>query len=169
MEYRTELMRLIDKFSLEAVEEFKEAEGCIIRDSTFTSIIKKKDYDGHLRMLTSVKKKAQGLDPKAIKLPEDDENAIELKKAFEKSLMVFSSVCDGYIQMQTALKDKSVGEKVKYSQFKQLNDKVRDARKKLNDSMRDMDIIYSDFMEFHEDSGDDDFGGVEYRTYDSFK
>ena len=42
MEYRTELMRLIDSFNIQAVEEFKEAENRIVLDSKFRTIMKKK-------------------------------------------------------------------------------------------------------------------------------
>ena len=107
MDYRTELMRLIDRFNVGSVEEFKEAEALIVKDSKFASITKKKDYDGHIRILKKVKTNAQKLDPKAVKIPESDSETLELRKAFEKCLVIFSGVCDSYIQMQTALKDKA--------------------------------------------------------------
>ena len=72
MDYRTQLMRLIDKFNVESVEEFKEAENLIVRDSKFSSITKKKDYDGHMQILKRVKTKAQKLDPKSVQIPEED-------------------------------------------------------------------------------------------------
>ena len=42
MDYRTELLNMVNKFSIESVEEFKEAEMRIVRDSKFKSIRKKK-------------------------------------------------------------------------------------------------------------------------------
>ena len=58
MDYRTELLNMVNKFNIESVEEFKEAEMLIVRDSKFKSIRKKKDYDGHVQMLRKVKSKA---------------------------------------------------------------------------------------------------------------
>ena len=168
MDYRTQLIRLIDKFNVESVEEFKEAENLIVRDSKFSSITKKKDYDGHMQILKRVKTKAQKLDPKSVQIPEEDMETQELRRAFEKCLVIFSGVCDSYTQMQKALKDKSEGEKLKYSQFKQYNDRVRFARASLNEHMHELDILYSDFVEFSQDDEEEDFGGVEYKTYDSF-
>ena len=43
MNYRTELLKMIDKFNVESVEEFKEAENKIVADSKFRQITKKKD------------------------------------------------------------------------------------------------------------------------------
>lgn len=168
MDYRTELMRLIDRFNVGSVEEFKEAEALIVKDSKFKSITKKKDYDGHIRILKKVKTNAQKLDPKAVKIPENDSETSELRKAFEKCLVIFSGVCDSYIQMQTALNDKAAGVELKYSQFKQINQKVRFARASLNENLHEMDVLYSDFIQYGEGNEEEDLGGVEYKTYDSF-
>lgn len=169
MDYRTHILKMIDKFNIESVEEFKEAEMRIVRDSKFTSIMKKKDYGGHIEMLKKVKNKAQRINPKAVVIPEEDVRTRELRKAFEKCLVVFSSVCDGYIQMQTALKEKSEGTDLKYGQYKEINDKVKAARASLNENMHEMDILYSDFVDFVESDDEEDLGGVEYKTYDSFR
>lgn len=42
MEYRKQLMKMIDKFTVRSVEEFKEAENKIIADSKFSRIRKKR-------------------------------------------------------------------------------------------------------------------------------
>ena len=105
MDYRTELLNMVNKFSIESVEEFKEAEMRIVRDSGFRSIRKKKDYGGHIAMLRKVKSKALRLDPKSVQIPEDDIDATYMSKSFEKCLLAFSAVCDGYVQMQIALKE----------------------------------------------------------------
>lgn len=168
MDYRTELLRMIDRFNVESVEEFKEAEGLIMKDSKFTSITKKKDYEGHIRMLKKVKNKARKIDPMSIKIPADDKVTADLRKAFEKCLVIFGGVCDSYIQMQSSLNDKSKGAELKYAQYKEINEKVRFAKKNLNDNMHEMDVLYSELVEFDEGDDEEDFGGIEYRTYDSF-
>ena len=83
MDYRTELLNMVNKFNIESVEEFKEAELRIARDSKFKSIRKKKDYDGHVQMLRKVKSKALRIDPKSVQMPESDIETVQLKKAFE--------------------------------------------------------------------------------------
>ncbi|MGN0702440.1 MAG: hypothetical protein ACI4KL_04595 [Lentihominibacter sp.] len=169
MEYRTELMRLIDSFNIEAVEEFKEAENRIVLDSRFRTIVKKKDYSGHIETLRRVKKSAQRIDPKTVDIPDGDKLASDIEAAFEKCLLTFSNVCDSYIKMQQALKDKAEKKReISYGEFKELNRKARDIRSRLNSEMHEMDILYSDLVEYVDDDTQEDFGGIEYRTYDSF-
>ena len=157
---------MVNKFNIESVEEFKEAEMRIVRDSRFSSIRKKKDYDGHIAMLRRVKNKALRIDPKSIQIPEDDIDATYMRKAFEKCLLTFSAVCDGYVQMQIALKEKSEGAKITYGQYKEINNKVKSARAKLNENLQEMDIIYADFTDYSYTDNSDDLAGVEYKTYD---
>lgn len=166
MDYRTELLNMVNKFNIESVEEFKEAELRIARDSKFKSIRKKKDYDGHVQMLRKVKSKALRIDPKSVQIPEDDIETNQLRKAFETCMLTFSAVCDGYIQMQLALKEKSEGAKVSYGQYKELNNKVRSARAKLNDCLDEVNILYSNFTDYSYEDNSDDLAGVEYKTYD---
>ena len=166
MDYRTELINMINKFNIESVEEFKEAELRIVRDSKFSRIRKKKDYDGHVRMLRMVKSKAMKLNPKAIKIPEDDPDTSELKKAFERCLPTFSGVCDSYVQMQLALKAKSEGGALSYGQYKEINSKAKQARARLNEAMQELDIMYSDYAEYSSMDDSEDLAGVAYKTYD---
>ena len=166
MDYRTELLNMINKFNIESVEEFKEAEMLIVRDSRFNSIRKKKDYDGHVRLLRKVKDKALRIDPKSVQIPEDDTETIQLRKEFERCLLTFSAVCDGYVQMQMALKEKSEGAKISYGQYKEINNKVRSARARLNEILNEMNILYSNYTEYTYEDNSDDLSGVEYKTYD---
>lgn len=166
MDYRTELLNMINKFNIESVEEFKEAEMLIVRDSKFKSIRKKKDYDGHVRLLRKVKSKAMRIDPKTVMIPDSDAETLQLRKEFEKCLLTFSAVCDGYVQMQLALKEKSEGAKISYGQYKEINNKVRAARSKLNDNLNELNILYSNYTEYSYEDNSDDLAGVEYKTYD---
>ena len=166
MDYRQELLNMINKFNIESVEEFKEAELLIAHDSRFKSIRKKKDYDGHIRMLKKVKSKALRIDPKSVQIPESDKETIELRKEFERCLVTFSAVCDGYVQLQMTLKDKSEGAKISYGQYKELNNKVRAARAKLNDNLDAVNILYADYTDYTYEDNSEDLQGVEYKTYD---
>lgn len=166
MDYRTELMNMINRFNIESVEEFKEAEMLIVKDSRFSRIRKKKDYDGHVAMLRKVKSKANKITPKSIKIPESDETTQNLRKAFERCLVTFSRVCDGYVQMQLALKAKSEGEPLSYGQYKEINNKVKHMRARLNEQMQEMDILYADYSEYSQMDDSEDLAGVAYKTYD---
>lgn len=161
---------MIDKFTVRSVEEFKEAENKIIADSKFSRIRKKKDYPGHIELLRNVKKKAQKINPKSIVIPDDDGQANELRYAFEKCLIAFSAVCDSYIRMEQILQDKAEGAKVSYGEYKDYHNKVKQSRADFNQRVHEMDILYSDLLEYSEDfSSSEDFGGIEYKTYDAIK
>ncbi len=168
MDYRTELLKMIDKFNVEAVEEFKEAENKIAIDSKFRQITKKKDYNGHIANLKSVKKRAQKIDPRTVKIPESDKVTTELRKAFEKCLVIFSGVCDSYVQLQSILKEKAEGAKINYADYKEFYNKVKFARGSFNDNVHEMDILYSELAAYLEDDKSEDYGDIEYKTYDSF-
>ena len=130
------------------------------------SIRKKKDYAGNIQMLKKVKSKALRIDPKSVSIPESDKETMQLRKEFEHCLVTFSAVCDGYVQMQLALKEKSEGAKISYGQYKEINNKVRSVRAKLNDNLDEMNILYSNYTDYSYEDTSDDLAGVEYKTYD---
>ncbi|MDO4176640.1 MAG: hypothetical protein Q4D99_04080 [Bacillota bacterium] len=170
MEHRTHLMKMIDKFSIQSVEELKEIENKIMVDSKFRTIAKKKDYLGHVEKIRKVKNRAQKINPKAVEIPDDDIQAANLLSAFEKCLLGFSAVCDNYIQMELILQDKAEGAKISYGDYKESFNKVKSSREEFNNQLRDMDILYSDLVEYAEDINDsEDFGGIQYKTYDDLK
>ena len=62
MDYKKQLVEKIEKFYVEIIEEFKEAELQIIADSNFRSIFKKKDYGKNISMLKNCKKQVLKID-----------------------------------------------------------------------------------------------------------
>ena len=166
MDYRTELVNMIERFNIQSLEEFKEAELLLMKDSRFSRITKKKDYDGHIRQLKQVKNNAKKINPKAVKIPESDTDTLALRQAFEKCLVSFSAVCDNYVRIQLALKAKSEGENITYSQYKELNDRLKKSRNRLNEEMHEMDILYTNYTDYFEGDNSEDLAGVEYKTYD---
>ncbi len=170
MDYRRDLIKLIDRFNIKSVEELREVEMRIIADSKFTMIIKKKDYNGHISNLRRIKQNTQKINPQKIPVPESDREAAELKSIFEKCIVIFNGVCDAYIQLMNALKVKSEKTaKVSFGEYKEINNKVKFAKENFNANMHDMDIMCTDFAEFNEDIEDETLTGVEYMTYDSIK
>ena len=145
MDYKKKLVDKIEMFYVDIVEEFKEAELQIMADSKFTSIFKKKDYDGNIRKLRLCKKQALAVNTDEKGIPEGDKIAREVVRDFEKCLMLFNNLCDSYIQLQLSQKKKAEKEPLKFSEYKEIFNKVQASRAALNDALHDLDIVYTDY------------------------
>ena len=104
MEYKKQLIKKIESFYVDVVEEFKEAELQIMADSKFRSIFKKKDYVGNIERLKLCKKSAQKIRTTDLQIPKTDKTAAEVVRVFESCIRKFNSLCDAYISLQEALK-----------------------------------------------------------------
>ncbi len=154
MDYKKQIIDKVESFYLDVVEEFKEAEMQIIRDSKFKMIFKKKNYDGNIDHLKKCKKMALAIDVDDIEIPADDRLARQVVKAFEKCLVHFNNLCDTHTRLQIGLKKKADGtEDLKFSAYKELFQKVQTARNSLNSALHEMDIVYTDFA-YDEDEDD---------------
>lgn len=146
MDYKKQIIDKVESFYLDVVEEFKEAEMQIIRDSKFKMIFKKKNYDGNIDHLKKCKKMALAIDVDDIDIPADDRLARQVVKAFEKCLVHFNNLCDTHTRLQIGLKKKADGtEDLKFSAYKELFQRVQTARNSLNSALHEMDIVYTDF------------------------
>ena len=145
MDYKKQLVEKIEKFYVEIIEEFKEAELQIIADSNFRSIFKKKDYGKNISMLKNCKKQVLKIDVSNIGIPKSDKEASEVVLRLERCIVNFRRLCDSYVQLQEALKRKSDKETVKYSEYKEIFNKVQEDRKNMNDSLHELDIVYTDY------------------------
>lgn len=151
MDYKTELISTVEKFYLDVVEEFKEAELKIMADSQFRSIFRKKDYAGNIERLRICKKEALKIDTRGIPISDKDEAASDITRQLDRCLAVFNNLCDAYIQLQTALKKKSEKEELKFSAYKEIFNKVKNLRGNLNSALHELDIIYTDYTYDEED------------------
>lgn len=146
MDYKKQIIERVESFYVDVVEEFKEAEKQVIADSKFKMIFKKKNYDGNIEHLRKCKKMALKIDVDDIAIPSDDKMARQVVKAFEKCLVHFNNMCDCHVRLQMGLKKKAEGtEKLKFSAYKELFQKVQTARNSLNSALHEMDILYTDF------------------------
>ena len=146
MDYKKQIIDKVESFYLDVVEEFKEAEMQIIRDSKFKMIFKKKNYDGNIEHLKKCKKNALNIDVNDIEIPADDRMARQVVKAFEKCLVHFNNLCDTHTRLQMGLKGKAENkEKLKFSDYKELFQKVQTARNSLNSALHEMDLVYTDY------------------------
>ena len=146
MDYKKQIIDKVESFYLDVVDEFKEAEMQIIKDSKFKMIFKKKNYDGNIEHLKRCKKMALNIDVDDIEIPADDRMARQVVKAFEKCLVHFNNLCDTHTRLQMGLKGKAENkEQMKFSDYKELFQKVQTARNSLNSALHEMDLIYTDF------------------------
>lgn len=146
MDYKKQIIDKVESFYLDVVEEFKEAEMQIIKDSKFKMIFKKKNYDGNIEHLKKCKKMALNIDVDDIEIPEDDRMARQVVKAFEKCLVHFNNLCDTHTRLQMGLKGKAENkEQLKFSDYKELFQKVQTARNSLNSALHEMDLVYTDY------------------------
>lgn len=156
MDYKKQLIDKIESFYVDVVEEFKEAELQIIADSKFSSIFKKKNYDGNIEHLKNCKKMALSIDVNDIVIPKEDQLAQQVVKAFERCLVMFNNLCDTHVRLQLALKKKANKEELKFSAYKELFQKVQTARNSINSALHEMDILYTDFA-YDEDEDDNSY------------
>ncbi|MBQ3185150.1 MAG: hypothetical protein IJB54_04140 [Firmicutes bacterium] len=146
MDYKKQIIDKVESFYLDVVEEFKEAEMQIIKDSKFKMIFKKKNYDGNIEHLKKCKKMALNIDVNDIEIPADDRMARQVVKAFEKCLVHFNNLCDTHTRLQMGLKGKAENkEQLKFSDYKELFQKVQTARNSLNSALHEMDLVYTDY------------------------
>jgi len=153
MKYRNKLVEKIEKFYIDVIEEFKEAELQIMADSKFSSIFRKKDYDGNIRKLRLCKAQALEIEVEKDDADVNEDNTGEVIKRFERCLLIFNKVCDSYIQLQLALKKKAEKKELKFSEYKEIFNKVQDAREQLNDALHELDMVYTDYA-YDEDDDD---------------
>lgn len=154
MDHKKQLIGKIESFYVDVVEEFKEAELQIAADSRFKSIFKKKDYDGHIGKLRACKKQCLDIDTGDLHIPKTDREAQEVEKRFQRCLVIFNALCDVYIQLQMALKKKAQKEELKYSEYRDIFQKVQASRASLNDALHQLDIVYTDYAY---EEGDDPY------------
>lgn len=138
------LVKIIDNFYINVVDDFKEAEGIIINDSKFSSMFRKKDYDRNIRKLRDCKKKCISINVDGIS---DDNDKVKerMLKDFERARYAFITVCDAHIQLQSNLKSKSEGAKIKYSEYKEFYNRLQKAKNDLNSQLHELDIDYTDY------------------------
>ncbi len=145
MEYKKQLIKKIESFYVDVVEEFKEAELQIMVDSKFRSIFKKKDYAGNIERLKLCKKSAQKIRTTDLQIPKTDKTAAEVVRVFESCIRKFNSLCDAYISLQEALKQKAAKQPLKYSEYNDIFKNMKEKREILNEELHELDIIYSDY------------------------
>ena len=145
MAYKEKLIKKVEMFYTDVIDEFKEAEMQIMVDSRFRRLFNKKDYKGHIEKLRNCKKTALAIDTRNLEYPSKDKITAKLVSSLERTIHVFINLCDEYIQLQILLDKKAQKEKIKYSEYKEGYNKISDYRKELNNNLHDLDILYTDY------------------------
>ena len=147
MEYKKRIIKTIDQFYVECVEEFKEAEIKIANDSKFRRIFQKKDYGSNIEVLRSCKKNTRELKFPTGDIAKGDEASKELIRVTEGCIRQFNRLCDSYIQMQLALQKKANGGNMPYGEYKQIYNRTQEDRVEMNARLQELDLLYTDYIE----------------------
>lgn len=160
MDYKQEIIEQINKLYFDSIEEFREAEARIANDSQFRKIFGKKNYGANIELLKRCKKIANDIVFPVDRIPEEDIDSQEIVKQGTEGIRAFNKLCDSYISMQTLLQKKADGEKISYKEFKLSYNDAKEKHNILNETLRDLDILYADYTE------EEDLSDVGYMTYD---
>ena len=147
MDYKKKVKTTVDKFYVECIEEFKEAELKIANDSRFRTIFRKKDYKGNIALLKNCQKQARSLRFPTGDIPGDDELTRNLVQQTQSSIQKFSRLCDSYVLLQSALQQKADGGPMPYKEYMQIYKKTQEDRVEMNRALQDLDLVYTEFIE----------------------
>lgn len=156
MEYKKRIIQVIDRFYVDCVEEFKEAELKIARDSKFRRIFRKKDYGSNIQILRDCRKRTGSLRFPMGDIPKEDQQTRDLIRQAEGAIRQFSRLCDAYVQMQISLQKKSEGEDVSYKDYREVYNRSQEERIAMNEQLAELDLLYTDYIE------DEDYDVYEY-------
>ena len=147
MDYKKKIKDVIDRFYIECVDEFKEAEIQIANDSKFRSMFRKKDYDGNIKTLREIKKRTHSVRFPTGDIQKGDTAAKELIKQTENCIRQLGKLCDAYVQLQTTLKRKSEGYKVSLAEYNEVYRRSQEQHVAANRELKELDILYTDYFD----------------------
>lgn len=147
MEYRKKIVENINRFYVECVEEFREAEQRIANDSKFRRIFQKKDYGANIELLRQCKKASRSIRFPTGDIAAGDGASKEIILHSEGCIRQFNKLCDAYIQLQLALKKKAEGADMSYKEYMEIYRMTQEHHAQMNRELHDLDILYADYTE----------------------
>lgn len=136
----------LEHFYGDIVEDYKAAQDKVMTESRVSSIFKKANYPSRIADFAKVKKSAIKLDIR--REVGKTELEIDLIDALNHSIEVLKIICDAQITMQQTLKSKASKErKVTMKEYSTVMSDVRNAHERLQKSLHNLDILYSDWLE----------------------
>jgi hypothetical protein len=147
MSDKEKLVRNIEIFYSEIIEEYKDISMAIRSEATPLAIFKKKNYQQHIDRLRKCKKDIARVNPKEISLDSSDEAGIRLKEAFEHALFMFNSLCDCQIQVQVALQNTAEKKGGKFSDCSMATKKMNEQNRETEEAFHQLDVRYADYLD----------------------
>jgi hypothetical protein len=141
------LIQNIEQFYSEAVEEYKEITLAIRAESTPMAIFRKKNYQQHIDKLKLLKKRMAALAPTGMKLDGKDRELTQLKQQFERALLMFATLCDHQIAVQTSLQNTANKKGGKFSESAEAVKKLNQYNKEVQGALHELDVCYADVLD----------------------
>lgn len=153
MDKARKVLNDIEHFMIDIFEKQKELDTAIYADSLPKSILKRKDYAGHIERYKELKNEALRIDTEKYDPDPADEELIELIVIFEEALAMYNLYCDRGIAVQDWLMRKAMKEKLKKSEYLEITRKQTSTAQNFAKIYNDLTVEYTDYLE-RLDSGD---------------
>lgn len=144
---RQGIIDAVESFYVEIVERYKDLERQVAGESRILTMFKKVDYKSRIARFKDLKRKAQSMNVKKIKIDEADELSADVRDKLGIALSLFVKVIDSQVSCQTLLYKKSEGEKMSMIDYKKAVYRVQKTTEELQSSLRGMDAVYANLEE----------------------
>ena len=142
------IRKVVDEFHFDILEEYKTIIEKIRQESGVLGIFKKKQYDKHIKKLTVLRRRVNGMDIDSI--PQKDRLTEEICKLLKNCLKEFDSLAGAQITMQIKLQQKANGDKsIKMSDCTPWLKVINDTTTSMNAAIRKLDIRWADYLEIN--------------------
>jgi CRISPR/Cas system CMR-associated protein Cmr3 (group 5 of RAMP superfamily) len=151
MNYEEILIERIESF-VDVVENFVGVEHQIIHDSKYRKHFRKPNYELNIETLNDIKVSALNIDIDDVEIPADDEQSLDVAEKFERCLVLFNKLCDGFIDLQDQLKQKAERtKKFKITEYQEVLRELQGTRTLMNSALQTFHEAYTEYVSFDED------------------
>lgn len=151
MNYEEILIERIESF-VDVVENFVGVEHQIIHDSKYRKHFRKPNYELNIETLNDIKVSALNIDIDDVDIPADDEQSLDVADKFERCLVLFNKLCDGFIDLQDQLKQKAERtKKFKITEYQEVLRELQGTRTLMNSALQTFHEAYTEYASFDED------------------
>lgn len=151
MNYEEILIERIESF-VDVVENFVGVEHQIIHDSKYRKHFRKPNYELNIETLNDIKVSALNIDIDDVEIPADDEQSLDVADKFERCLVLFNKLCDGFIDLQDQLKQKAERtKKFKITEYQEVLRELQGTRTLMNSALQTFHEAYTEYASFDED------------------
>lgn len=147
MAERQGMIEAVDFLYGDIIEKYKDLERQVAGESRILTMFKKVDYKARIARFKDLKKKAQNISLKKIKIDEDDELSVEVREKLGIAISRFIRLIDAQVSCQTFLYKKSQGEKMNNGDYRKAVVNVQRATEELQSGLRNMDAVYANLEE----------------------